>query len=134
MAEGLLYIVETELAGPAPTLLNLEPIQTEGEVSMKVSEGEVSARVSDADPLFFESEPMCTGRRWKCRDMSELSQCLCGKTANPNKEGLIQCQKVGCETVWVSSCPYDQPLMCFYLLANCAQYHLQCIRYKDLCS
>jgi hypothetical protein len=71
VAEGLSYITETELAGPAPVLLDLEPIQTEGEVSM---------RVSDLDLLFFESEPTCTGRRQKCRDMSGLSQCLCGET------------------------------------------------------
>jgi len=59
--DALSYITETELARPAPALLNLEPIQTEGEVSTKVSEGEVSTRVSDPDPLFFESKPTCTG-------------------------------------------------------------------------
>ena len=107
--DALSYIAETELAGPAPALLNSEPIQTEGEVS---------ARVSDPDPLFFESEPTCTGRRWKCRDMSGLFQCLCGETAKPNDEGSIQCQKVGCETVWVSSHSHDLPLMCFDSLAD----------------
>jgi len=94
VVEGLSYIAETELAGPAPALLDLELIQTKGEVSAKVSEGEVSVRVSDTDSLFLESEPTHTGQRCKCRDMSGLSQC------------------------WVSSRPHDQPLMCFYLLAN----------------
>ena len=92
-------------------------------MTAKESEGEavaskVSARVSDPEPLFFDSEPMCASRRWKCRDMSRLSQCLCGDTAKPNEEGLIQCQKVGCKTVWVSSCFHNQPMMLFDLLAN----------------
>ena len=103
VADGLSYIAETELAGPAPALLDSEPIQSEVEESARVPEGEGSVRVSDPDPLFIESEPTHTGRRRKCRDMSGLSQCLCGETAKPNKEGSIQCQKVGCETVWVSS-------------------------------
>jgi hypothetical protein len=50
--------------------------------------------------------------------MSGLSQCLCGETAKPNDEGLIQCQKVGYKTVWVSSRSYDLPLMCFDSLAD----------------
>jgi hypothetical protein len=61
VADGLLYIAETELAGPAPVLLNSELIQSEVEESARVPEGEGSVRVSDPDPLFIESEPTCTG-------------------------------------------------------------------------
>lgn len=103
VADGLPYIAETELAGPALALLNSELIQSEVEESARVPEGEGSARVSDPDLLFIESEPTHTSQRWKCRDMSGLSQCLCGETAKLNEEGSIQCQKVGCETAWVSS-------------------------------
>ena len=89
VADGLSYIAETELAGPALALLDLEPIQSKVEESARVPEGEGSARVSDLDPLFIESKPTHTGQRQKCRDMSGLSQCLCGETAKPNKEGSI---------------------------------------------
>ena len=123
VAAGLLYIVESEPAELAPALVDSEPMQTEGEVTMRESEGEavageVSVRVSDPEPLFFESEPTHAGQRRKCRDMSGLSQCLCGDTAKPNEEGSIQCQKVGCETVWVSSRFHDRPVMFFDSLAN----------------
>ena len=82
VAAGFLYIAENELAEPALELVNLEPIQPEGEVS---------TRVSDPEPLFIESKPIHTSQRQKCRDMSGLSQCLCGNTAKLNKDGLIQC-------------------------------------------
>ena len=69
---GFSYIAETEPARPVtawPASVNLEPNRTEGEASMRLfegeemqTEGEVSIRVSDplADPVFFESEPTCT--------------------------------------------------------------------------
>jgi hypothetical protein len=62
-----------------------------------VAESSVSA------PIFFDSEPTRTGRRRKCRDMSELSLCLCGVNAEPGDIGSVQCQRQGCETIWVSS-------------------------------
>ncbi len=118
VAAGLSYIVESEPTEPAPALVDSEPMQTEGEAAAS----EVSVRVSNPEPLFFESEPMCAGRRRKCRDMSGLSQCLCGDTAKLNEEGKeegsIQCQKVRCETVWVSSRFHNQPVMFFDSLAN----------------
>lgn len=55
--------------------------------------------------LFFESEPTRVGRRRKCRDMSDLSLCLCGDSARPDDAGSIRCQRAGCETVWVSFTP-----------------------------
>jgi hypothetical protein len=42
------------------------------------------------------------GRRSKRKDMSGLSLCLCGEGAEPHVAGSIQCQRAGCETVWVS--------------------------------
>ena len=106
---GFLYVAETEPAGPAPALIDPESMRTEGDAS---------ARVSNPDPLFFDSEPTRTGRRRKCRDMSGLSQCLCGDTAKPDEEGSIQCQKLGCETVWVGPRFYDWLAISFELLAN----------------
>ena len=97
VVEDFSNVAETEPTRLAPEIVDLEPMRTEGEASVGVFEGEVSARVSDPDPLFIESEPTRTGRRRKCRDMSRLSQCLCGDTAKPNEEGSIQCQKVGCD-------------------------------------
>ena len=66
VAAGLSYIAESEPTEPASALVDLEPMQTEGEVTMRESEGEavageVSARVSDLEPLFFESEPTHAG-------------------------------------------------------------------------
>jgi len=57
--------------------------------------------------LFFESEPTQVGRRWKCRDMSGLSQCLCSDSARPDDTGSIWCQRARCETVWVSITAYS---------------------------
>jgi hypothetical protein len=57
--------------------------------------------------LFFESVPTCVGQRRKCRDMSGLSQCLCGDSARPDDAGSIRCQRTGCETVWVSLAAYS---------------------------
>jgi len=100
------HIAETKpvrsALGSAPALVDLEQMQNEGEASM---------RGSDPDPLFFESEPTHTSRRRKCRDISGLSQCLCGDIAKPNEEGSIQCQKIGCKTVWVSSPFHNWPVM-----------------------
>jgi hypothetical protein len=50
-----------------------------------------------------EPELTRTGRRWKRKDMSGLSLCLCGERAPPGDAGSIQCQRAGCETVWVSN-------------------------------
>jgi len=44
------------------------------------------------------------GCRQRCRDMSGLSQCLCGVSVQKGDLGLIQCQRDGCETTWVSNC------------------------------
>ena len=55
-----------------------------------------------SDILFFDSEPTRVGCRRRCRDMSGLSQCLCGETVGPGDAGSIQCQRAGCETIWVS--------------------------------
>jgi hypothetical protein len=52
--------------------------------------------------LFLESEPMHAGRRWKCRDMSSLSLCLCSDSTRPDDTGSIRCQRARCKTVWVS--------------------------------
>ena len=52
--------------------------------------------------VFFESEPTCVGQRQKCRDMSDLSLCLCGDSARLDDAGSIRCQRARCETVWVS--------------------------------
>jgi len=100
------HITETEpvrsVLGSAPALVDLEQMQNEEEAFM---------RGSDPDPLFFESEPTRTSRRQKCRDISGLSQCLCGDIAKLNEEGSIQCQKIGCKTVWVSSPFHNWPVM-----------------------
>lgn len=57
---------------------------------------------SELQPFFLALESTRTGRRRKCRDMSSLSLCLCGVSAQPESVGSIQCQRAGCETVWVS--------------------------------
>jgi hypothetical protein len=54
------------------------------------------------DILFLDSEPTRVGRRRRCRDMSGLSLCLCGESVQPGEIGSIQCQRAGCETIWVS--------------------------------
>lgn len=56
----------------------------------------------DSEPFFLTSELTRAGRRRKCRDMSGLSLCLCGVSVRPDSMGSIQCQRAGCETVWVS--------------------------------
>ena len=58
----------------------------------------------ESDVLFFNTEPTRLGRRRRCRDMSGLSLCLCGDSAQPDGVGSIRCHKAGCETVWVSKC------------------------------
>ena len=52
-----------------------------------------------------EPEMTHTGRSLKRRwqDLSSLSQYLCGESAVPGDTGSIQCQKAGCETLWVSN-------------------------------
>jgi hypothetical protein len=50
-----------------------------------------------------ELELTHTGRRWKHKDISGLSQCLCGESVLLGDVGSIQCQRAGCETVWVSN-------------------------------
>jgi hypothetical protein len=69
---------------------------------------------SDVQPFFFASEPTHAGRRRKCRDMSSLSLCLCGVSAQPDSVDSIQCQRAGCETVWVSD-PFLLPFKRFWL-------------------
>ena len=59
-------------------------------------------------PEFIESEPTCVGQRRRCRDMSGLSVCLCGNCAELGDVASIQCQKIGCETIWVSFLLYFQ--------------------------
>ena len=54
--------------------------------------------------VFFDTEPTRMGRRRRCRDMSGLSQCLCGVSVQQGDLGSIQCHRDGCETTWVSSC------------------------------
>jgi hypothetical protein len=50
-----------------------------------------------------ELEITHTGRRWKHKDMSGLSQCLCRESVLLGNVGSIQCQRAGCEMVWVSN-------------------------------
>jgi len=56
----------------------------------------------EMEPFLLTSEPTRAGRRWKCRDMSSLSLCLCGVSVQPDTAGSIRCQRAGCETIWVS--------------------------------
>jgi hypothetical protein len=56
-------------------------------------------------PTNSKTELTRTGRRTKRRDMTGLSQCLCGEKAQSDDAGSIQCQRAGCETVWVSDPP-----------------------------
>ena len=60
------------------------------------------ASTDQSTTLFFESEPTHVGQRRKCRDMSDLSLCLCGDSARPDDTGSIRCQRARCETIWVS--------------------------------
>ena len=66
--------------------------------------GPESSRSVPPDILFLDSEPTRVGRRRRCRDMSGLSLCLCGESVKPSEIGSIQCQRAGCETIWVSKC------------------------------
>jgi hypothetical protein len=56
----------------------------------------------ETEPFLLTSEPTRAGRKRKCRDMSNLSLCLCGISVQSGSVGSIQCQRAGCETVWVS--------------------------------
>ena len=89
----------------------------------------LSTPVTDqSTTVFFKSEPMRVGRRQKCRDMSDLSLCLCGDSTRPDDAGSIRCQRAGCETVWVShTSQYFQNTDRWWY----TQYHLQCIGYED---
>jgi|SRR6266851_10114359 len=64
------------------------------------------------------THPLHIQVKGKLLNWQVTSTCLCGDIAKMNEEGSIQCQKVGCKTVWVSSHSHDQPIMCFDLLAN----------------
>ncbi|KAH9983678.1 hypothetical protein BJV77DRAFT_966643 [Russula vinacea] len=68
----------------------------------------------DANPV-TELKLTCTGRRSKCKDMSRLSLCLCGESAQLGITSSIQCQRARCETVWAES----------------TQYHLKCVGYYE---
>ena len=59
---------------------------------------------SGSEVIFLDSEPTHVGCGRRCGDMSGLSLCLCGESAQPDDVGSIQCERTGCETVWVSSC------------------------------
>jgi hypothetical protein len=65
------------------------------------SELEPTRMGSSTDPIFLDSEPTRVGRKWKAKDMSGLSICLCGEHAKPDDVGSIRCRKAGCATVWV---------------------------------
>ena len=80
----------------------LAPIASTDSVSITATESPRS------NPVFFNSEPTRVGRRWRCRNMSDLSLCLCGESAHPGDAtdvslSSIRCQRTGCETIWVSN-------------------------------
>lgn len=65
---------------------------------------------SQMEPFLLTSEPTRAGRKRKCRDMSNLSLCLCGISVQSDSVGSIRCQRAGCETVWVSN-PFLPPFI-----------------------
>jgi len=77
-----------------------------GQVQMKSNSiaDQSEPELSGSDNLFFDSEPTRMGRKRRCRDISGLSLCLCGVSVPPDEEGSVQCQKAGCEMIWVSDC------------------------------
>ena len=44
---------------------------------------------SGSDAVFFDTELTHMGCRQRCRDMSGLSQCLCGERVEPDDVGSI---------------------------------------------
>ena len=66
----------------------------------------ITSEPSGSEVIFLDSEPTRVGCGRKCGDMSGLSLCLCGESAQLDDVGSIQCERTGCETVWVSSCSY----------------------------
>lgn len=49
----------------------------------------VTPESSGSDAVFFDSEPTYVGHKQRCRDMSSLSQCLCGEGMRPGDESAI---------------------------------------------
>ena len=98
---------------PDPSGSPLLPLNSEtmhmGQVHIKsnpiisTEQPEPDHESSGSDLLFLDSEPTCVGRRRRGRDMSGLSLCLCRESVQPGGMGLIQCQRAGCETIWVSN-------------------------------
>ena len=53
--------------------------------------------------LFFNSELTWVGHRQRCRDISDLSLCLCRENIQLNNVASVQCQRTRCEMIWVST-------------------------------
>jgi len=85
----------TDASGPEVVTCEIEALMETGSLTQ---------------PLFLDSEPMHVGRKWKAKDMSRLSVCLCGENAKPGDVSSIQCQKAGCATVWVMLFYYVQQI------------------------
>jgi hypothetical protein len=70
---------------------------------------------NDVPPLPHHENPPTTvdpmrtryGRARRARDLTVLSECVCGVTVSSDeileKQAVIQCKKAGCETQWVSN-------------------------------
>ena len=90
---------------PSGPVLSQVPLDSEtthvGQVQVTYNTVVELSELSGSELLFFDSEPTRMGRKRRCRDMSGLSQCLCGEIAKPSDVDSIQCQKDGCETTWV---------------------------------
>jgi hypothetical protein len=94
----------TSIESQVPTNPATDPINT-AEPEMRHAAYTSIEPTNLATDLITTAEPelMRTGRRGKRKDMSGLSLCLCGESALPGDARSIQCQRAGCETVWVSN-------------------------------
>jgi hypothetical protein len=102
--------VQNLVTGTKPDLSGsvLLPLDSEathmGQIPTKIGPIPPEPEPSGSDNVFLDSEPTRVGRRRRCRDMSSLSLCLCGESVRPGETSSIQCQRAGCETIWVSNC------------------------------
>ncbi|KAH8985870.1 hypothetical protein EDB92DRAFT_1818479 [Lactarius akahatsu] len=65
---------------------------------------ECPTETNDDSGLLRGAEMSSFGRKWKLRNMHDISECLCGNSAVPlagnKREDVVCCRITGCETKW----------------------------------
>ena len=107
---GFLADLRALLAPIASMDLDSVPIAVPAPIASTDSIPMAASDSPGLNPIFFDSEPTRVGHKRRCRDMSDLSLCLCGGSVHPGDVGSIKCNRAGCEMVWVSnSVDFESP-------------------------